>query len=543
MRWWGWGDPGRRTELPPDALTALRAELGAPDRLTPPVDLEGVRMPEPALRDRVLRRLRDAVGEEWVREDRLARVTHAAGKSYPDLIRVRSGVAEHAPDAVVFPSGAAEVRAVLDACAEEDVAVVPFGGGTSVVGGVEPLRGRMKAVISLDLARLDDSSQVDTRSLTAVLGAGLRGPAVEAALGRRGLTLGHFPQSWEYATFGGWVATRSAGQASTGYGSIDKLVTGLRCVAPAGEIELPAIPATAAGPGLRQVLVGSEGVLGVITEATVRVRPRPEMSHYEGWMFKSFEQGAEAFRALEQEHVIPELARLSDEAETAQAFAMSESTSIAGRAGRAYVGARGYREGCLAILGFEGERQDVNVRRGRARRIVRRSGGLSLGPGPGRAWLRQRYEGPYLRDALLDHGIVAETLETAGSWSGLMKLYAAVRDAIAGALDSRGTPGRVMCHISHLYPDGASLYYTFIARQEEGAELEQWKSVKSAACDAIVATGGTITHHHAIGRDHVAWMPPEVGRQGIEMLRALKDRIDPQGILNPGKLIPMEQSS
>jgi alkyldihydroxyacetonephosphate synthase len=541
MRWWGWGEPGHRTDLPAAALAALRAELAAPERTAPAVPLQDVRMPEPALAERALKRLRDAVGEEWVRQDRLSRVTHAAGKGYPDLVRLRSGAAENAPDAVVLPR-ADEIRAVLDACAEEGVAVVPFGGGTSVVGGVEPLRGPLKAAISLDLARIDHAQQVDKRSLTAVLGAGLRGPAVERALAGHGLTLGHFPQSWEYATLGGWVATRSAGQASTGYGSIEKLVAGLHCIAPSGEIRLAAMPASAAGPGLRQLLVGSEGVLGVITEATVRVRPLPDATHYEGWMFRRFEQGAEAFRALEQGHVVPDVARLSDEAETGRALSMSEGASLTQRAGRAYIGARGYSEGCLAILGFEGPRQDIDVRRARARRIMRRNGGLALGASPGRAWLRQRYEGPYLRDALLDHGIMGETLETAAPWSGLMLLYEAVRAAIADALEARGTPARVMCHISHLYPDGASLYFTFLARQEEGAELQQWQSVKSAACDAIVGAGGTITHHHAIGRDHLPWMPAEVGEQGLEILRAVKTRIDPSGILNPGKLIPGEDA-
>jgi alkyldihydroxyacetonephosphate synthase len=542
MRWWGWGDPQHRSELPAAGLAALRAELQAPDRTVPPVPLEQVAIAEPALPAGVEQRLRDAVGVEWVRQDRLTRVTHAAGKGYPDLIRVRQGEIEHAPDAVVFPAGAAQVRAVLDLCAAERVAVVPFGGGTSVVGGVEPLRGEMGAVISLDLGRLDEAHQVDTRSLTAVLGAGLRGPAVESALGRHGLTLGHFPQSWEYATLGGWVATRSAGQASSGYGSIEKLVTGLRCVTPSGEIDLPEMPGTAAGPGLRQALVGSEGVLGVITEATVKVRPLPDATHYEGWMFRSFEQGAEAFRALEQRRVVPDVARLSDEAETKQAVSLSDGASGAQRLGRAYIGARGYSDGCLAILGFEGTRQDVDGRRARARRIMRRGGGLALGGSPGRAWLRQRYEGPYLRDALLDHGILAETLETAAPWSGLMPLYEAVGAAIAQALESRGTPARVMCHISHLYPDGASLYFTFLARQEEGAEIDQWRSVKTAACDAIVAAGGTITHHHAIGRDHLPWMRAEIGTHGVEILKALKERVDPAGVLNPGKLIPEGRS-
>jgi alkyldihydroxyacetonephosphate synthase len=379
---------------------------------------------------------------------------------------------------------------------------------------------------------------VDKRSLTAVLGAGLRGPAVESALAAHGLTLGHYPQSWEYATVGGWVATRSAGQASTGYGAIDKVVSGLECVAPAGEIELRAVPATAAGPGLRQLLVGSEGLYGVITAATLKVRPLPETERYEGWMFHDFEEGAEAFRALEQRHVIPDVARLSDPHETRLSMTLSDSGSLARRVGRRYIDARGYDGGCIAILGFEGERRDADSRRSRAARILRRGGGLSLGTGPGRAWKHGRFEGPYLRDALLDRGVMAETLETATTWSGLMDLYRGVGDAIGSALAGQGTPGLVMCHISHLYPDGASLYYTFIAAQNEGREMDQWWAVKSAACDAIVANGGTITHHHAIGRDHAPWMPREIGRTGIDALRGVKEHLDPAGILNPGKVLP-----
>ena len=537
MKWWGWGDPGHQAQIPEGALGALRTELGAGERRVPVPALDEIELPESALRKKARGRLARAVGESWVRDDRLERVTHAAGKSYPDLLKMRSGALESAPDAVVY-AAADEVREVLEVCAEEGIAVVPFGGGTSVVGGVEPLRDGHDAVISLDLGRIDHVTDVDKRSLTAVLGAGLRGPAVEQALHGQGLTLGHYPQSWEYATVGGWVATRSAGQASTGYGAIDKVVSGLRCVAPGGEMNLPAIPATAAGPGLRQLLVGSEGLYGVITDATLRVRPLPAVERYEGWMFRSFEEGAEAFRSLEQRHVIPDVARLSDPDETRLSMTLSDDGSLQRRLGQRYIGARGYEGGCIAILGFEGERRDVDVRRALTGRMLKRAGGLSLGTGPGRAWKRGRFAGPYLRDALLDLGVMAETLETAASWSGLMQLYRAVGGAIRAALADRGTPGLVMCHISHLYPDGASLYYTFIAPQEEGREMDQWWAVKSAACDAIVSNGGTITHHHAIGRDHAPWMPREIGRTGVDALRAVKKRLDPEGILNPGKVLP-----
>jgi alkyldihydroxyacetonephosphate synthase len=501
------------------------------------VELSAVDLPESALSDPALGALRDAIGPENVRVDRVDRVLHAAGKSYPDLVRLRSGDASAAPDAVLFPGSADEVAAVLSVCASHSVAVVPFGGGTSVVGGVEPLRGGFSSVVSLDLERLDSLS-VDRRSLLATFGAGLRAPRAEARLNGRGLTLGHFPQSYELASIGGYVATRSAGQASTGYGRIDKLVRGVRMVAPAGEVVVKPFPASAAGPALRELVVGSEGALGVITEATLAVRPLPSARVYEGWSFRSFAEGAEAFRELEQAHASPDVARLSDEEETRLALALSSSGSLFERAGLAYLRARGHAGGCLVIAGFEGASSDeVSARQRRAGAVLARCGGLRLGARPGEAWLRGRYNGPYLRDELLDRGVMVETLETATTWTNLQFLYAAVRDALRAALGERSL---VMCHVSHLYPAGASLYYTFMAAQERGREIEQWREAKTAACDAIIAAGGTITHHHAIGADHAPWLRAEIGTTGVDLLRATKARLDPRGIMNPGKLLPRE---
>jgi alkyldihydroxyacetonephosphate synthase len=538
MKWWGWGDPERRSDLPPQAIDQLRAVIGGRWRRVEPVPLEAMRVPEPALPDKARARLDAVVGSEWLRDDRETRILHAAGKGYPDLVQMRSGVLEQAPDAVVYPADEQQVKAVLDACVERGIAVVPFGGGTSVVGGVEPVKNGLKALVSLDLGRMRAVADLDRRSLTVTLGPGLRGPDAESALAAEGLTLGHFPQSFEYSTVGGWVATRSAGQASTGYGKIEQMVVGLRCASPGGGIELRALPASAAGPQLRELVVGSEGILGVITAATLRVRPRPAVRRFEAWMFKSFPEGAEAFRHLEQQGAAPELTRLSDEVETALSMQMAGGGSPGRRLGLAYVRARGYAGGCLAILGFEGDRATVARRRSQAARTLSSDGGLALGTAPGRAWERQRFDAPYLRDALLDNGVMVETLETATEWSRLMDLYAAVAQAIRGSLGARGTPPLVMCHISHLYPDGASLYFTFLAEQEEGEELEQWRAAKSAASDAIVSNGGTITHHHAIGRDHAAWLERELGEVGVELIRAAKERLDPAGIMNPGKLLP-----
>ncbi len=436
------------------------------------------------------------------------------------------------------PGAAAALAALLAHCARESIAVVPFGGGTSVVGGVAPLRGEHRAVIALDTSALCDVVALDRDSSTVTVQAGMRAPALERYLAPHGLTLGHFPQSYEYVSLGGCAATRSAGQASTGYGAFEKMVLGLRMATPTSEVALAPMPATAAGPGLRQLVVGSEGTLGVISELSLRVRPAPREHVYVGMFFETFAAGVAAFRAIAQEHVLPDVARLSDEHETRMSLALAGSGGLKRRLGDAYLGMRGYRDGCLAILGFEGGADDVNYRRGRALAIAHGFGGISVGRSPGEAWRAARFAAPYLRDDLLTHGVMVETLETATQWANVPALHDHVDEAIAGALAERSTPGFVMCHVSHVYETGASLYFTFLARQLADDEIGQWRAVKSAASEAIVEGGGTITHHHAVGRDHAPWMEREVGEAGLRALAAVKSELDPTGIMNPGKLAP-----
>jgi alkyldihydroxyacetonephosphate synthase len=394
---------------------------------------------------------------------------------------------------------------------------VPFGGGTSVVGGVAPLRGAHRAVVALDLRRLDRLVSLSETDRTATLEAGLRGPEAEALLNARGYTLGHFPQSYEHATIGGYAATRSAGQASTGYGRFDALVVGLTLVTPRGSLELGRGAASAAGPDLRQLVLGSEGTLGVITSVTVKVRPLPAVKRYDAWLVRSWEDGIAQLRRLEQGGVVPDVARLSDPDETEVSLRLS-----APRAVRALARGR-----CLLVLGWEGTPESVRTRR-RASKVR----GLPL-PGAGAKWEHGRYDGPYLRDDLLDGGFLVETLETSASWSGLTTTWEAVRTALRSALG----PCVVMCHVSHLYPHGASLYFTVLGAQAADAPA-QWQRAKEAACEALVATGATITHHHAVGTDHRPWMTEEIGPLGTEVLRAVKQVLDPSGILNPGKTIP-----
>jgi alkyldihydroxyacetonephosphate synthase len=537
MRWWGWGDPARPPALGEHALAFLREHVGVRASPRPAVALGEVRLEPSALSAQAGAALHGLLGEEGVRTDHGERVLHAAGKGYPDLVSLRAGEPEGAPDTVLYPEHPEQLRAVLELCARHSLAVVPFGGGTSVVGGVAPLRGEHEAVVALDMRDLAALRGLDRESQIVKVQAGMRAAELERELARRDLTLGHFPQSFEYVSLGGCAATRSAGQASTGYGRFEEMVLGLSLVAPAGAVELAAVPASAAGPELRRVLVGSEGTLGVITELALRVRRAPAVALYEGVFFESFAAGTQALRALAQEHAGADVARLSDERETNMSLALAGKGGVKGRLGRAYLGLRGLGDGCLAILGFEGEAESVERRRSLALRIVRHHGGLPVGRSPGRAWVEGRFAAPYLRDELLTHGVMVETLETATVWSNLERLHRTVGEAIAGALEAQGTRGLVMCHVSHLYETGASLYFTFLALQREGHEIEQWRALKRAASEAIVEGGGTITHHHAVGRDHAEWLEREVGSGGIAMLGALKRELDPTGIMNPGKLI------
>jgi alkyldihydroxyacetonephosphate synthase len=532
-KWWGWGDPSIAPELDGPALATLRERIGELQPAPRAAEPEGFGLP-PATQ--LPRALIEAVGEENVFTAAEDRIRHATGRGYVDLARLRSGKLEAAPDAVLLPADAADVKRVLDLCATEGIAVVPFGGGTSVVGGIEPLRGAHERLVSLDLCRLR-GVEVDPRSLTACLGAGLRGPEAEAELAKHGLVLGHYPQSFEYATIGGFAATRSAGQASSGYGRFDSLVSSVRLIAPAGDLRTLETPHTAAGPALREVVVGSEGVFGVIPDVTVRVRPIPRQRRYEAWMAESFEAGSEIVRALAQGPGLPDVIRLSDEEETEVSLALSGPRGIAGSLFGGYLGLRRRRGGCLIVVGLEGSEESVARRRALSVRELRGGGAVYLGQAAGRSWEHGRYQGPYLRDTLMDMGAMVETLETSHTWTELAALHSAVGGAIRASLSAQGTPGLIFCHLSHAYADGASLYFTFISRARLDAEVEQWRQVKQAASEAIVATGGTITHHHAVGRDHAPYMEAEIGKTGLDMLQAVKDQLDPAGIMNPGKLI------
>ncbi len=497
----------------------LAAGLGIGGTPRPPGDSP---IPAPGrLGPAALSALTEIVGRANVVDDDIARVAHCRGKSTSDLLRIRGGDVVDAPDAVVLPGSHDEVIGVLTCCAASGIAVVPFGGGTSVVGGLAPEAADFDGMIALDLRRMQELLSVDRASMTATMQPGLRGPQAEALLAGHGLTLGHFPQSFEHASIGGYAATRSSGQASAGYGRFDQMVVGVLLATPTGSWRLGRGPANAAGPDLRQLVLGSEGAFGVITELVLAVREAPSARKYEGWQLPSFTSGVELLRNLAQHDLPPTIVRLSDEVETASGLA--NATGV----GEKTAGA------CYLLIGFEGTVTEVAAHRDAASGHLSAAGAVRLGGELGDEWLAGRFHGPYLRDALLDAGGFAETVETVSSWADLPALYAAVRSAITSAIPG---PVLVLCHISHIYRGGASLYFTVICRQPDDP-VAYWDHAKRAITDAILLSGGSVTHHHGIGTVHRPWLAAEIGDVGIRVLAAIKREIDPTGVMNPGVLV------
>jgi alkyldihydroxyacetonephosphate synthase len=556
LRWWGWGtlDQDYSLEGRPAFWPTLQEWLELPEEAieheTSPVSLEEISLRPPRLDDPVISSLHRLLGNGVVRTDKQARVEHAYGKSYRDLVRIRAGHIPNPPDAVIYPADQGQVVSLLAWAADRDVAVIPFGGGSSVLGGVEPALDD-GPTITLDLARLDRVLSVDPISRTARIQAGATGPELEAQLNAQGFTLGHFPQSFEFSALGGWIATRSAGQNSIGYGKIEHMTQAMRVVTPVGIIETKDTPATAAGPSLLELLIGSEGTYGVITEATMRIHPLPEVQDYRGILFRNLEDGVAAFRDLMQSPDLhPAIIRLSDAPETAAYAVMSHEHHGLRRLGdnlvEGYLKARGYdltAGNTLMLLGFDGDTEWTTRQWNLALRICGDCHGIALGRAVGRSWVRDRYAQPYLRDTLIGHMVMVDTLETATTWSNLMHVYESMVSAIKGAIAATGGgPGYVTTHISHAYAHGASLYATFLSRQvpdpDPLAKQAQWQTVKQAATDAILDAGGTLTHHHGIGRDHAPWLEEEISPLGLKVLRTLKPALDPTGIMNPGILLP-----
>ncbi|MDD5563813.1 MAG: FAD-binding oxidoreductase [Thermoanaerobaculaceae bacterium] len=525
-RWNGWGVAGERLSVPDAARAFLTERLGSGDPL-PAVPEAEVKLPAP----RPLPPLPLPAAT-----DDASRLRHACGSSLPDLIALRTGTVAAYPDAVCAPDTPEQVVELLRAAAAGGVTVIPRGGGTSVTGGVT-VSAVDRPVVVLSLERLRGVAALDRGSQLARVRAGTLGPELEAALAPHGLRLGHEPQSFEFSSVGGWVATRSAGQRSTGVGKIDDLVAGLEVATETGLWRLAAQPASAAGPELRRLLIGSEGRLGVITEATLRLRPLPECEDGLAVLLPGWAAGVDVCRALLQNGVPVETMRLADPEETRFGMTLVALSPLAARASRMLFSRRRYRSGCLLLLGWAGTTQGMTLAEQTAARHWRAAGGFAVGRAGWRRWRADRFRHPYLRDELLTAGWGVDTLETAAPWSGLEAVYGGVREALQRAAASLGTRVVVGCHLSHAYRDGASLYFTFLWPLARGREVAQWGALKGAANDALLAAGGTLSHHHGVGTIHAPYLEREVGRTGVAALAALAHALDPAGVLNPGVLL------
>ncbi|MEA2295278.1 MAG: alkyldihydroxyacetonephosphate synthase [Solirubrobacteraceae bacterium] len=549
MKWWGWGDEhvafshDDKPALGPFLEQVLDLDVG--QVAARPPAFERLTVPAPALPAALHDALRQAVGAGHVSTDALDRVRHGRGKSLRDLVRQRRGSFGRLPDAIVRPGSEAEVTAVLRAAMDADAVVIPFGGGTSISGSLEAPGDESRPVVSVDLARLGAVLDVDPISRLARVQAGAFGPDLERQLGERGWTLGHFPDSFTHSTLGGWIATRSSGMQSDRYGDVAELTRAVRVVTPAGALVTRPVPSTSTGPSVREMVLGSEGRLGIITEATVHVRRLPAERVILGYLFPTWGDGLDAMRDIAASEAAPSVTRVSDAYETRFSFATRKDPTPVDRlkstALTAYLRRRrGFDIGemCLSFIGYEGTARHVAGQRRLAGRIAARHGGLCIGRSPGELYDQKKFDTPYIRDFLLDRGALADVSETAAPWGALPAVYAATMAAARGAFAALGVRGYVMCHLSHSYHAGACLYFTFAFRPRPGAEpLDQYGQVKSAIQQSFIDTGATLSHHHAVGTEHAEWLADDISAPGVALLRALFDGIDPGRNLNPGKIV------
>jgi alkyldihydroxyacetonephosphate synthase len=549
MKWWGWGGEGveftheDKPDLAPFIAEVLGLQVGAPTDA--PIRFEDLRIPEPALPDGLRAALERAVTAEFVSVDPLDRVVHTRGKSLRDLIRQRRGDMLRIPDVVVRPGSEDEVTAVLRAAVSSDAVVIPFGGGSSISGSLEAAPDESRPVVSVDLARMDKVLTIDSNSRLARVQAGVFGPHLEEQLRARGYTFGHFPDSFTHSTLGGWIATRSSGMQSDRYGDIADLTKGLRVVTPSGTLVTRPVPSTSTGPSVREMVLGSEGRLGIITEATVHVRPIPQQRTILGYLFPTFPDGLNAMRDIAASECSVSVTRVSDAHETQFSFTMrvrpTLSDKLQSKALRTFVRRRlGWdpHQMCLSFIGYEGSDGHVSQQRRAVGRIVKRHGGLCIGSGPGALYDQKKFDTPHIRDFLLDRGAAGDVSETAMPWSQLEPVYDAVIAAGYGAFAQLGVRGYLMCHLSHSYHAGACLYFTFAFVPIPGGDMvAEYDVVKSAIQQAFVDNGATLSHHHAVGTEHARWLEQDISAPGVTMLEALFDGTDPGRHMNPGKIV------
>jgi alkyldihydroxyacetonephosphate synthase len=549
MKWWGWGNENTsftdvdKPGLRPFILRHLEVDIAR--ATAAPVTFGELQLTAASVTSELAAALESAVGAAHVSSEPMDRVVHARGKSLRDLVRQRRGELGRLPDVVVRPGSEPDVEAVLRAALAADAVVIPFGGGSNISGSLEAPDGEPRTVVSVDLGRLDRVLSIDAGSRVAEVQAGAFGPALEEQLNACGWTLGHFPDSFAHSTLGGWLATRSSGMQSDKYGDIADLTRGLRVATPSGMLVVRPVPSTSTGPSVREMVLGSEGRLGIVTSATVHVHRLPAQRVILGYLFPTWAASLAAMRDIAEGEASPSVTRVSDAAETLFSFATKKGSSpmerLKSKALMTFLARRrGYDldELCLSFIGYEGSERRVKSERRRVGRIVARHGGLCIGSGPGELYDQKKFDTPYIRDFLLDRGVLADVSETSAPWSALPTVYDEVTARAHAAFADLGVPGYVMCHLSHSYHSGACLYFTFgITPSGRREPLDEYDVVKSAIQQAFVDSGATLSHHHAVGTEHARWLEQDISAPGVALLRALLDGFDPGRNLNPGKIV------
>ena len=551
MKWWGWGheDVTFDDSTKPELWPYLKRELGVGEiRWDKPVAFEEVTLPEQKNNEAFLAAIQAGLGDGQIVDDKKSRLVHAAGKSFRDLWLMRHGQVQFAPDCVVYPDTEEDVALVVRAAHEHGVVLVPFGGGSNIAGCLVPSDRGGRMVVSLDMCRMHRVLEVDRYSLTARIQPGVYGQHLEDQLAEHGVTLGHFPDSFLHSTLGGWVATRSAGMQSDIYGKIEDMVISLRMVTPSGTIITRTVPKSSNGIDIKHLCIGSEGILGVITEVVVQVHHKPEKEDWYGWLFPDFKSGLDAIHECHRADCMPTVTRLNDPKKTALSFAFKHpKTGIKDKIAKAFKWYIGnvkkidFNQCCLMVVKYEGTPQAFSRIKNRVTAIYKKHRGVCLGAEPGRSFAKVKFDFPHLRDYVMDRSIMADVSETATTWDNLRTLHESGLADVEQAIKDTGVDAWVGCHLSHSYRTGASLYFTFGCLQREGREIEQYLYVKKAAEDAFMKNGGTLSHHHAVGTEHLPWVEEDLSPTGLKAVKALKAGLDPNDIMNPGKIIPSEK--
>ena len=553
MKWWGWGveGVGFHWEDKPGFAPFVEYAVGL-DLHTAPVvgmpEFDKLTVAASLAKPAFVASLASVVGEDHVTTDKMERVVHTYGKSIRDLIRVRANQIERTPDVVVYPANEDEVQKVVDIAVAADAVIIPFGGGSNIASSLEPRSDESRVVLSLDMGRMRKLIDIDEESGLARIQAGALGPDLEEQLGARGWTLGHFPDSFTHSSLGGWIATRSSGMQSDKYGDIADIVRGLHVVRPGGILVVRPIPSASTGPSVREMILGSEGRLGIITEATVQVHRTPAKRDVYAYFFPNWEAGTAAMQEIAESDATPSITRVSDARETGFSLATSKERHgldkfLAGTVLPTLMKSKGWAKQpgglesiCLSFIGFEGGVAHAKRQKKLVDKIVKKHGGMGVGTGPGVLYDQKKFDTPYLRDFLLDRGAAGDVSESAMPWSKVNQLHDAVRVAADKAFDEIGIQGWIMSHLSHSYHSGACLYFTFAFVMGDDP-IGEYNVVKTAIQQAFIDNGGSLSHHHGVGLEHAPWLEQDISSEGVAVMRGLFEAVDPGENFNPRKIV------